>query len=168
MSLKRQLGIVLVFFWIVTAFCSCSIQLDERIFSDINECKNIEKNIADDASVVYYDSPQNDAAFDGFKYTRFVGYKYTSKAFSFDFFAYEFADSDTAKEYFLKASGRESKKDVNFLGVGGTLSYQKVVIEENKAYMIYCSSADKDKVEEKLREIFHSKLEIGAREGSAR
>ena len=86
---------------------SCSSMTDNyRIFGSLAECEAMEA--APGVRVVRYGSPAEDTELRGLPYEAFYGAEYTVDDGSFTIFAYEFADADTAAQYYRNVAGKES------------------------------------------------------------
>ena len=105
------------------------------IFQDIEECRKLAL-YENDATVTLYDDPNRDKNYRGQSYLSFVDMNYQSKTMSFTLYAYEFENEDLAKQYFVKATGKEYDSDYYWSKSGGMTQYQIVVAFENKAYCL--------------------------------
>ena len=105
------------------------------IFQDIEECRKLAL-YENDATVTLYDDPDRDKNYRGQSYLSFVDMNYQSKTMSFTLYAYEFENEDLAKQYFVKATGKEYDSDYCWSKSGGMTQYQIVVAFENKAYCL--------------------------------
>ena len=140
------------------------------IFSDIDECENIETYGSEHAEITRYDSPTKDKYWDGLKYTAFYGANYTSAEFDFKIFAYEFQTSEHAMKYFenitgkkiigQNVSGNDDHPETTFSTSAGATTYRRVVIDARNAYLITSSKKDAKDVEQFLSKVFSKKLDF--------
>ena len=133
---------------------------DIYIFENISECENIEEYKSDDAVVTIYDIPTDDKNLDDLEYDSFYAASYESDELDFEIFAYEFVDSDSAKEYFSKKTGIESVYSTMFLTSGGMTKYDIIVIDESRAYYAETSKEDEEDMNQLLSRVFSKKLEF--------
>lgn len=129
------------------------------IFEDINECENIEKFKSEDAVVTIYDSPDSDKNLGDLQYDDFYCASYESKDMDFEIFAYDFVDSDTAKEYFRNETGLQEIRDTHFLASGG-IGYSIIVLDNDRTYIATFKTRDLEEVKTFLSKVFSKRIEI--------
>ncbi len=155
---KILVSIVLIIMCI--GLCSCFPEEPVfYIFEDINECENIEKLKSDDATVTVYDTPSADKNLGDLQYDDFYCASYESDDLDFEIFAYDFVDSDTAKEYFRKETGLHEIRDTHFLASGGT-KYRIIVLDDDRGYITTFKTHDLEEVKTFLTRVFSKKIEI--------
>lgn len=141
--------------------CSCGPGImDFYIFSDIDECNNIEAFKSEDATITIYDSPDLDKNLGDLAYNDFFAAYYDSNELKFEIFAYEFVDSDSAKKYFERETGIETDISTRFLASGGIKTYNVIVIDDCNAYCANTSQKDSEDLKLFLGEIFSKKIEL--------
>ena len=151
----RMAYMFLLFSLIFGTMCSCGNKsMKYYIFSEITECNNFTIDKKGGAEIIEYDTPDDDRYLENMKYKNFFAAKYKSSEFEFEIFAYEFENSDSAKEYFKNATGRTSDLDTNFLSSGGITSQKIVVINFEKAYTLYTSADSSEQVKKFIGENF--------------
>ena len=157
-NIKKYIIFLIMIFSLLN-LCSCKThEVDVHIFSNIDECKSIKNLKSDDAKITIYDSPKKDNSLKKLEYEEWFGCKYNSENFSFELFAYEFASSEIAMEYFENDTGKDSDPNPTFTDSTGTFHYERIAVSENKAYTIYCKSKDKEKVIEFLNNLFSEEI----------
>lgn len=127
------------------------------IFQDIDECRNLA-SYENDAEVKSYDSPEQDKNYKGQPLISFVGMNYKSKTMKYKLFAYEFENSDQAKQYFSKITGKNYDNALYVSKSSGMSSYRIVVAFENRAYCIETSNRYIKQVDTMLASQFSNKL----------
>ena len=132
--------------------------LDVYIFSDIEECRKFDEDMTSNAKVTIYNKPDTDTNLKDLKYLDFYACKCHSGEFEFEMFAYNFIDSDTAKEYFKNETGKNDDLEINFSNSSGMGLFRSIVIDGNKAYSVYCKDSDSLKVIEFINSIFTKQL----------
>ncbi|MBQ6825744.1 MAG: hypothetical protein IJP34_03680 [Clostridia bacterium] len=149
--LKNAVALILIVF----SLSACAgLGIKVYIFADISECQNIITYKAEDAKIEIYESPSEDKYLKGLQYKEFFACKYVAEDFEFRIFAYQFIDSDICKEYFKNFTGNNSDDNINFSGVKGITYYYRMVMYDDKAYTIYTSPKDSDKVENFIADMF--------------
>lgn len=155
--IKRLLSIMLIILLSLT-ITACMIQdADIHIFSDISECEAISEMIDENSILEVYDSPTSDANFIDLEYVSFYGCK-CSGSLDFELYAYEFASSDIAREYFEAVTDRSCDKQVSFFIVAGTTNYKRTVINDNMIYTVSTTRTQAETVTTLLQEVFSIKL----------
>ena len=150
---------------ILIAFCSglCSCIPKEPIcyiFEDISECENIEKLKSEDAVVTVYDSPDSDKNLGDLQYDDFYCASYKSNNLDFEIFAYDFVDSDSAKEYYNKETKLGCDSDATFHTSKGMSLYDIIALEYDKVYIAKSSAKDSDDLNSFLNKVFSKRIEI--------
>ena len=141
---------------------SCKdIEPDLHIFSNMEDCKNIENLKSEDAKVKIYDSPKVDKDLKKLVYQDFFGCEYKSDDFSFELFAYVFENDDIAMDYFENVTGKVNDPNPTFLNSAGMFTYERIVINYNKAYRLTCKNTNKEKVIEFINICFSTEVQIG-------
>lgn len=145
---------------VMILLCSCGPDnIPFCIFEDINECENIEKLKSEDAVITVYDSPDLDKNLGDLQYEDFYCASYESKELDFEIFAYDFVDSDSAKEYFRNDTGLSEIRDTHFLASGG-MGYRIIVLDDDRAYITTFKTRDLREVKTFLSRVFSKRIEI--------
>ena len=145
---------IFIVFVLLFSLCSCKMEeIDIHIFSDINECQSIIQNNTNSAEIEIYSS-EKDKNLKNLEYDDYFGCKYTCDGYSFEIFAYNFIDSDTAYQYFENITGKRNNPNPTFSDNSNLSDYRRVVINKNMAYTVYCKNQYKEKVLEFINEIF--------------
>lgn len=144
---------------LASCFTACHTRQipDIYIFENISECKKIHQIKSEDATVELYESPEKDKKLKNLPYTAFFAAKYSSSTLTFEIFAYEFHDEESAQQYFTNHTGKIVDLKTNFTGSLGSFSYDLVVIDGKNAYAIN-SSRDVDKMHAFLGELFSKQV----------
>ena len=150
---------IIILFTLLTA-CSTA-ESDYRIFENISECEKIEANMAENATITQYQTPDADKNLKNLSYDAFFAAQYESPDMSFTIFAYEFANSEAAKQYFKNSTGKTSKTDVNFSCAAGLFSSEErgVFIDGNNAYTVLSAPKHSDDVYDYLAQCFSLNLD---------
>lgn len=156
---NKLLSFCLIFFLLLNLTSCKTTEVSVQIFSNIEECKNIETLKSNDADVDIYDSPFEDKSLKDLKYKKFFGFNYISENLSFELFAYEFSSSDIAVEYFENVTGKQDISTPAFSDVSGMKEFRRIVIKDNKAYVVSTNNSDSEKVIEFLNGIFSVSIE---------
>lgn len=143
------------------SLCSCGPDnTDFYMFEDISECDNIEVLKSEDVVITVYDAPDSDKNLGDLEYDEFYGAEYESAELDFKIFAYEFSNSDVAKEYYKNETGMETELNTVFLASGGMAKYSIIVVDSNRAYCAYTTQKDSEDLQLFLGEIFSKKIKI--------
>ena len=152
-------SIVLVL--IINILMSCAYTIPEvYIFNDITECSTVKTKTSAEVQVEIYQNPSKDLYLKDLGYNSFFGCFYISREIKFEIFAYEFVDSETAKDYFTQVTGKNDELSTNFSSISGSGRYRKIVINGKNAYTVYSSAKDSKAVNEFIGEIFTIKLDF--------
>lgn len=142
-SLVNKLVLFLIILLLLN-LCSCkTFEIDVHIFSSIEECQGLK---ADNAEVKIYEDTNDDKNLKNLEFQEFFGCKYSSDDLSFELFAYVFSNPETAMRYFANKTGRTNNTNPTFLSSGGMSYYSRIVVSENKAYVVYCKNSDGEEV----------------------
>jgi len=157
----KKFVISIILIALCSGLCSC---IPEKpvcyIFEDISECENIEKLKSEDAVVTVYDSPDSDKNLGDLQYDDFYCASYESKELDFEIFAYDFVDSDSAKEYFRNDTGLHKIRDTHYLESGG-MGYSRIIaLDYDRAYITTFKTRDLREVKTFLAKVFSKKIEI--------
>ncbi len=129
------------------------------IFSDISECNALEAPSVADVYFTKYQNTTQDNNLNGLQYTEFFAGKYFCEQYTFEIFAYEFADPLAAKTYFENATGKNANElDANFSMASGATTSHIVVFNGNMAYAVYCPSNSLFDVATVLEDHFQIKI----------
>ena len=156
--LKKYRAIVFfLLILLIMCFCSCKLApTDVYIYNEISECYSIEN--CPNESIIVYDQPSEDKYIKELEYKNFYGCDFTAKEFSFQLFAYQFENSDSANEYFRSVTGKKSSEEKNFTDVTSLFSYRRVVVDNENAYIVYSEPEDAAAVIAFLNGIFTKEL----------
>ena len=147
--------------------CGCAgHNSDVYIFSDMQECREIEMLAGPDVTVKTIETPQNDPYLCDLVYTDYYGCEYTSSDIHFKLYAYSFADSDSANAYFQNGTGITNEREWNFIASTGMFQYERIVINGPNAYVVHTSSADADQVVIFINSIFSQALTVAQKDSS--
>lgn len=136
--------IIFLIFLLLLNLCSCKTsEIDVHIFSSIEECQGLKD---DDSEVKIYEDTNDDKNLKNLEFQEFFGCKYSSDDLSFELFAYVFSNPETAMRYFVNKTGRTNNTNPTFLSSGGMSYYSRIVVSENKAYVVYCKNSDSEEV----------------------
>lgn len=151
-----------IFLWLIfilpLILCACDAEIpDVYIFADINECSTISELANHSGSIELYHSPNSDKNLKDSAYTNFYACKYSGE-YSFELFAYEFVDDETAKAYYERANSRPCTQSASFTSVTGMFHYELCVVNGNKAYFIKSNRESADEVTDLLSNTFSIKI----------
>ena len=150
-----QFIILCFLFLFILNLCACKLsEIELRMFSNMEECNQINELKVNDAEVEIYDSALKDKDLNDLAFQEYFGCKYTCDDFSFTLFAYEFSDSDVAMAYFENVTGKETNPNPTFSDSSGIGSFRRIVVAENKAYTVYSKNDDKNEVIEFINNWF--------------
>lgn len=136
--------------------------MDAYVFKEIGECEALETSDRKDAKFEKYETPSEDKKLKKLEYETFFGGKYSCDEFSFEIFAYEFKDSDTAKKYYENVTGGISGFDANFSKIARMSSFIMVVLNNEFSYTIYTSPHNAGAVQDFISEIFSLEIYFDA------
>lgn len=134
---------------------------DLHIFSKIEECQNIQNSKFHNIDIKIYDSPEEDENLKELKYREFFACKYTLDDLTFELFAYVFEENNIAINYFKNVTGKENNLNPTFSDNSGMFSYRRIVISDNKAYLVSCRKKDKENVLKLINSSFTEQVHIG-------
>ena len=83
---------------------------------------------------------------------------YESEEMSFELFAYEFADTESAKAYFKNETGISRVLNTHFLSSNNARNYKLIVIDGCNAYYIHGKTTDKEEIESFLSCVFSKQI----------
>ena len=150
---KNSIPIILMLVLLNLYGCT-SEELEIKIYSDIEECKNIVTFDADQAEIHIYDTPVKDKNLKDLEYRKFFGCEYIAEDCNFEIFAYEFDSSDVAMAYFKNETGKGNDPNPTFTDSSGIFSYRRIVVNNNMAYIVTCRNIHKDKVIDYINKCF--------------
>ena len=137
------------------ALSACvEIELDLHMFSDIEECQKISSLKSETADIQIYDSPEKDKELKELQYSEYFGCNYKSDEMSFEIFAYEFDSNDVAMDYFKNLTGKGTDTNPTFLDSSGMNSFCRIIVDGDKAYSVYCTNSERDKVIDYINNCF--------------
>lgn len=149
-------GLILVLVFTGTLKPQSNININ--IFSSANDCTALETMASGDINIERFSSPLKDSSSKGLKYNAFYGCNYTSKEVSFILFAYEFVDSNEAKEYYKTETGKNTTNDFGFSDVKGLTQFRRIVVYHEKAYLLETSKDNIDEAISIINNIFDIEL----------
>ena len=147
-------AIVLLLFLLIFYGFQKIDQTEYRIFADIAECEQIVSNKPDGAQIEVYETAEKDKYLRNLEYEAFFGAKYASSEMRFQLFAYDFADSETARAYFEAVTGKDGALITDVLAESGLFSSDLIVRVDDKAYRVKMPSGYTRRVTDYLNEIF--------------
>ncbi len=157
----KKITVSILLIIICFGLCSCIPKPPVfYIFEDINECENIEKLKSEDAVVTVYDNPDSDKNLGDLQYDDFYCASYESKDMDFEIFAYDFVDSDTAKEYYNKETKLGCDSDATFHTSKGMSYYRVVALDHDKVYIAKSAARNSDDLNSFLSKVFSKQVEI--------
>lgn len=140
--------------------CGSEEDLQWYIFTDIEECSNIELYKHADATIEYYSTPEKDRKLKDLPYHSFFGVNYKSDELSFELFAYEFQNEAATRKYFKNHTGKDTDYNSNFCSSWGSTSFEIVIYHGTCAYVAYT----KPKQRHELREFFEKVFSVNIME----
>ena len=157
---QKAIAIIVVCFVISLTACTTT-ESNYRIFENISECEKIEANMAEDATITKYRTPEADQNLKDLSYNAFFAAQYESSDMSFTIFAYEFSNNEAAKQYFKNSTGKTSKTDVNFSCATGLFSSEErgVFIDGNNAYTVLSVPKHSNDIYDYLAQCFSLNLD---------
>ena len=147
-------AIVLLLFLLIFYGFQKIDQTEYRIFADIAECEQIVSNKPDDAQIEVYETAEKDKYLRNLEHEAFFGAKYASSEMRFQLFAYDFADSETARAYFEAVTGKDGALITDVLAESGLFSSDLIVRVDDKVYRVKMPSRYTRRVTDYLNEIF--------------
>ncbi len=151
----NKAALLLIILTILPLCFSCGGQNSNfYIFDDISECENLEKTEYSEINVKKYTDPQEDKYLENLEYEAFYAAEFKSSELEFEIFAYEFDDPDTAKKYFENVTGKSRAYDTDFSSEKGMTQYRLVVIDFEKAYIVYTSRSSYNELNQALGSVF--------------
>lgn len=134
------------------------------IFQDINECSQLLPAEQSNLTIDKYALPEKDKYLNDLSYDHFWGMKFYSTELEYEFFAYEFVDSDSALKYYISVTGQNSYEkelplssdDPNrrLSSSNGMFFYRLVVVYQNKAYLVIAPDEYEDEINQLLAKTF--------------
>lgn len=111
---------------------------DIYIFTDISECEGIASLDYPNGNLQRHSTTDMDANLKGLPYENFFAADYTSDEVEFTIFAYTFADTETAGQYFENVTGKSYKNgdEKNYSTGTNASSHRICVYVGNRAYCI--------------------------------
>lgn len=147
-------AIVLLLFLLIFYGFQKIDQTEYRIFADIAECEQIVSNKPGDAQIEVYETAEKDKYLRNLEYEAFFGATYASMEMRFQLFAYDFADSETARAYYEAVTGKDGALITDVLAEKGLFSSDLIVRVDDKAYRVKMPSRYTRRVTDYLNEIF--------------
>ena len=86
--------------------------------------------------------------------------KFSCDDFEFVIFAYEFADSESAKQYYINNTGKINDPSTSFSESWGVTFGEIIVIDLERVYRIEAKTKYREEVCSFLNEIFSKEIEI--------
>ena len=164
---KRNVAVIMLAITLLL-FCSCDgSNMNVCIFNDIQECNNIDTNKDKGVSVQIMETPDLDIYLGDIAYEDFYGCNYVSSEFNFRLFAYEFIHIAAANEYFHSVTGKTNTLDKHFSDVAGITEFRRIVLNQNRVFVIYTTPSQADNVIEFINSVFTENIvEGGQGDGS--
>ena len=139
---------------LLLVFSSCGIyDFNVYMYSDIEECFSIQTDNPNGVNVLI-----SEADFYDYPYEQTYAYDYISENLQFTFYAYQFADWETANSYYEDVIGRSNDLKTAFLDSSGAQNFRRVVICDNNVYVVYSGTEDREDVIAFLSKIFTVKI----------
>lgn len=158
----NRLPKIITFAWcflLMLSLCACGPrEIDVNMFADMDECLSIESIKGDGADVEIFDPAEKDKNLKKLEVEESFGCKYSSDDFTFRIYAYVFSDSDSAMIYFENETGKDRDPNPTFSDNSGMSKYRRIAVNENKAYIVWCSNSDNEEVIEFLNSWFSVEL----------
>lgn len=129
-------------------------QVNVCIFSDISECEKIKDFDFPAPEITEYETPNGDKFLGDLSYSHFFAAEYKSSELTFEIFAYEFETAAESVEYFQKITGKKDDMLTNFSAMSSWGTYRLVVIDGQRAYCVYTTPGQAEKLTQNLEEIF--------------
>ena len=163
---KKQIVVVCIVAIILIGLCimipafHAHSNISIYIFEDISECNALVSLNEEGGSFTKYQDAEQDENLENLQYVQSFTGKYTCDRYTFEIFAYAFADSASARTYFENITGKNSYTlEENFSISSGLTSSRIIVFKGNMAYAVYCPASDIDDVSEVLETAFRQKIE---------
>lgn len=138
------------------------------IFESIEECDAIEKITENEADFEKYQNSDKDKNLKDLDYKKFFGGHFESSELEFELFAYEFYDAVTSAKYYSNATETEYEQFIlgePSINTSQVLNKARiVVIDEERVYVVYTSSADFDETIDFLGGVFQKRIETAHRQ----
>ena len=124
------------------------------IFQSIDECEALIPEDQSGVKIERYATPDADKDLKGLPYERFFGMQFESDEMEYQIFAYEFETAAESVEYFQKITGKKDDMLTNFSAMSSWGTYRLVVIDGQRAYCVYTTPGQVEKLTQNLKEIF--------------
>lgn len=148
---------------LIFGLCSCQFtEAEFHIFASIEECESISTENSVDTEVTIFKSIEEDPYLKELEFLAWFGCEYSSEKLSFELFAYEFLSNDIAMDYFENVTGKDNDPNPTFLDSSGNKYFSRIVVSENKAYIVTCEKTQKDALIAFLNSHFSVIVDIGA------
>ena len=145
-------------FLLLFSLCSCrNFEIDVRMFSNIEECNNIVSFKENEVQINYL-SAEEDQNLKSLDFDNFFGCEYMSKQINFKIFAYVFESDNIAMQYFYNETGIKTELNPTFNSSSGMFWFERIVVKDNKAYLIRCKKEYKEEVIEFINSCFKEKI----------
>ena len=145
-------------FLLLFSFCSCrNFEIDVHMFSDIEECNKIVSSKENEVQIKYL-SIEEDKNSKDLNFDKFFGCEYISKQINFKIFAYVFENDDIAMQYFYNETGIKTELNPTFNSSSGMFWFERIVVKDNKAYLIRCKKEYEEKVIEFINSCFKEEI----------
>ncbi|MBE6958460.1 MAG: hypothetical protein E7447_04845 [Ruminococcaceae bacterium] len=162
---KKQIVVVFVVAIILIGLCimipafQAHSNISIYIFEDISECNALVSSNEDGGNFTKYQNAEQDENLENLQYVQSFAGKYTCDRYTFEIFAYAFADPASARTYFENITGKNSYTlEENFSISSGLTSSRIIVFKGNMAYAVYCPARDLDAISEVLENCFQVKI----------
>lgn len=163
---KKQIVVVCVVAIILIGLCimipafQAHSNISIYIFEDISECNALVSSNEDGGNFTRYQDAEQDENLENLQYVQSFAGKYTCDRYTFEIFAYAFADSASARTYFENITGKNSYTlEENFSISSGLTASKIIVFKGNMAYAVYCPSSDLADVSNVLADLFTIKMQ---------
>ena len=159
-----------LFFLILIIFIACifvyrvillrSNSVEYSIFESISECDALKSSTLPNAKFENLDPNETDDNISGLIIKDSFCGNFSCDEFEFIIFAYEFIDSESAKQYYINNTGKKNDPSTSFSESRGPFSGELIVLDLERVYRIKMKTKYRDEVCNFLNETFSKKIEV--------
>ena len=147
-------GLYISIMAIYLAWYGMNFNTNFTIFADISECEAIDANLPEDATIEVYDTPFKDQDINDLPYAAFYGRKIKCSKFSFEIFAYEFADKESRHQYLKNITENENYDEESSFHCSTGHPAVLIVHDGERVYQVFASNNDMSDVVTYLEKCF--------------
>ena len=138
----------------------CGQSIEYCIFENISECNDIKMSTLPGSKFESYSPKETDKNIKDLLFEESFCGKFSCDDFEFVIFAYEFADSESAKQYYINNTGKINDPSTSFSESWGVTFGEIIVIDLERVYRIEAKTKYREEVCSFLNEIFSKEIEI--------